>query len=93
MTDDSIRQRKLDHLALAMSDDMKALSDPGWSDVTLLPTSLPTVNPAEVDLNTEFLGANPTLDRNSSLPRCSRRMRNFRLGILCTGVLSTFTPP
>jgi isopentenyl-diphosphate Delta-isomerase len=58
MTDDSIRQRKLDHLELAMSDDMKALSDPGWSDVNLMPISLPTVNPAEVDLNTEFLGAN-----------------------------------
>lgn len=57
MTDHAIRQRKLDHVDLAMNDAAAAANDPGWSDVTLVPVSLPGVNVADVDLACEFLGA------------------------------------
>lgn len=57
MKDDSIRQRKLDHIALALNDDAATATDPGWSDVTLVPVSLPTVNPTGVRLASNFLGS------------------------------------
>jgi len=57
MNDPSIRQRKLDHVELAMNDAAVAANDPGWSDVTLVPVSLPGVNAGDVDLSVEFLGA------------------------------------
>jgi isopentenyl-diphosphate delta-isomerase len=57
MTDHSIRQRKLDHVDLAMNDAAAAQNDPGWSDVTLVPVSLPSVNLEDVDLSADFLGA------------------------------------
>lgn len=57
MTDRMIRQRKLDHIALAIEDSPKAAIDPGWSDVALTPVALPSVSPKNVDLTTEFLGA------------------------------------
>jgi len=57
MTDQSIRQRKLDHVDLAMTEAAAAANDPGWSDVTLVPVSLPCVNPGDVDLGTDFLSA------------------------------------
>jgi isopentenyl-diphosphate Delta-isomerase len=55
MTDPSIRQRKLDHVALAMSDAAVSVCDPGWSDVSLVPVTLPDTNLDDVDLITTFL--------------------------------------
>ena len=55
MSDPSIRQRKLDHVALAMSDAAVSTRDPGWSDVTLVPVTLPETNPDDVDLAATFL--------------------------------------
>ncbi|MBT3703705.1 MAG: type 2 isopentenyl-diphosphate Delta-isomerase [Alphaproteobacteria bacterium] len=56
MSDPSIRQRKLDHVALAMSDAAVSACDPGWSDVTLVPVTLPETSPDDVDLALSFLG-------------------------------------
>lgn len=56
MTDHAIRQRKLDHIALATKN-AAVVGDALWSDVTLVPVSLPSVNFIDVDLSTEFLGS------------------------------------
>ncbi len=58
MTDPSIRQRKLDHVDLAMNDAAVASNNPGWTDVTLVPVSLPGVDVGDVDLATTFLSTN-----------------------------------
>jgi isopentenyl-diphosphate Delta-isomerase len=55
MSDPSIRQRKLDHVALAMSDAAVSVCDPGWTDVTLVPVTLPDTDLGDVDLATNFL--------------------------------------
>ncbi|MBL6953139.1 MAG: type 2 isopentenyl-diphosphate Delta-isomerase [Alphaproteobacteria bacterium] len=55
MSDPSIRQRKLDHVALAMDDAAVSAGDPGWSDVTLVPATLPDIGIEDVDLSSNFL--------------------------------------
>ena len=54
--DPSVRQRKLDHVELAMRDTALSGVDPGWSDITLVPVALPDTNLNDVDLACNFLG-------------------------------------
>ena len=56
MNDPTIRQRKLDHVDLAMDDAAVSGVDAGWSDVTLVPVALPNLNPGDVDPGCTFLG-------------------------------------
>ena len=51
-----ISERKREHLELAASPRSQALVDPGWDDVHLIPSSLPEVSPADVDLGTDLVG-------------------------------------
>ena len=51
-----LRNRKLDHIDLAMESRENGSVDPGWSSVRLSPVALPTLDPWDVDLTTDFLG-------------------------------------
>ncbi len=55
MIDHSIRQRKLDHVELAMKEAAVSAGDPGWADVTLVPATLPDTGIQDVDLSSTFL--------------------------------------
>lgn len=51
-----IMARKREHLELAVSDRAASGVDPGWDDVHLVPTSLPELSPADVELSTQLAG-------------------------------------
>jgi isopentenyl-diphosphate delta-isomerase len=54
--DELIEQRKADHLRLAATSDVDALSDPGWADIKLVHNALPEIDLYDVDLSAAFLG-------------------------------------
>jgi isopentenyl-diphosphate delta-isomerase len=53
----SVRARKAEHLALALDPAAEPAGGAGWGDLALVHDSLPEIDLEEVDLTTEFLGA------------------------------------
>ena len=51
-----IERRKAEHLRLATTRDVDSRRGPGWADVHLVHSALPTADLSAVDLSTEFLG-------------------------------------
>ncbi|MFK5979643.1 MAG: type 2 isopentenyl-diphosphate Delta-isomerase [Rhizobiaceae bacterium] len=56
MTTPSIRNRKLDHVKLAMESRNTTLVNPGWDGIRLSPVALPMLDVGDIDLAVEFLG-------------------------------------
>ena len=93
--DPSVRQRKLDHVELAIRDTALSGVDPGWSDITLVPVALPDTNLNEVDLACEFLGfgldapvfiagmtgGHPDVEKINSALAIAAREHNVAMGV------------
>ncbi|MGH8875500.1 MAG: type 2 isopentenyl-diphosphate Delta-isomerase, partial [Acidimicrobiia bacterium] len=54
--DPSIIDRKRQHMDIALSDDARSVVSAGWEDVHLVPSSVPEVSLADVELATTLLG-------------------------------------
>lgn len=53
---EAIKQRKREHVDLALADASQASVDPGWHDVHLVPAALPETSLTDLDLTTELFG-------------------------------------
>ncbi len=53
---EAIKQRKRQHVDLALADASQGAADAGWSDVHLVPAALPEVSFADLDLGTSLFG-------------------------------------
>jgi hypothetical protein len=51
---EAIKQRKRQHVDLALADASQGAADAGWSDVHLVPAALPEVSFADLDLGTSL---------------------------------------
>lgn len=56
MTTPSIRNRKLDHIELAMESRSNVSIDPGWDGVRIQPVALPMLDAGAVEPSVQFLG-------------------------------------
>ncbi|MBE3561685.1 MAG: type 2 isopentenyl-diphosphate Delta-isomerase, partial [Ktedonobacteraceae bacterium] len=53
---DEVKQRKLEHVTVALAQDISAPQRAGWQDVRLVHQALPEVNLDEIDTSVTFLG-------------------------------------
>jgi isopentenyl-diphosphate delta-isomerase len=51
-----IRERKREHVELALAPSSQTGTAAGWDDITLVPAALPGVSPGDVDLATDLVG-------------------------------------
>ncbi|HET8908198.1 MAG TPA: type 2 isopentenyl-diphosphate Delta-isomerase [Ktedonobacterales bacterium] len=54
---DEVKQRKIEHVAIALEHDIAAPQQASWADVRLVHRALPEVDLDEIDTSVEFLGA------------------------------------
>lgn len=53
---DLIKDRKREHVELALADASQALTPAGWDDVSLVSAALPEVSTGDIDLSLDFVG-------------------------------------
>src|SRR6266567_2941934 len=56
MTDEVVKQRKLEHVTIALEQDVSAPQRAGWGDIRFVHQALPEVNLDEIDTAVTFLG-------------------------------------
>jgi isopentenyl-diphosphate delta-isomerase len=56
MGEDEVRQRKIEHVTIALGQDITAPQQAGWHDVRLVHQALPEVNLEQIDTSVSFLG-------------------------------------
>jgi isopentenyl-diphosphate delta-isomerase len=56
MTDEVVKQRKIEHVKLALEQDVSAPQQASWSDIRLVHQALPEVDLDDIDISTSFLG-------------------------------------
>lgn len=54
---DEVKQRKIEHVTIALENDIAAPQQASWADVRLVHQALPEVDLDEIDTTTDFLGA------------------------------------
>ena len=54
---DEVKQRKIEHVTIALENDIAAPQQASWADIRLVHRALPEVNLDEIDTSVEFLGA------------------------------------
>jgi isopentenyl-diphosphate delta-isomerase len=54
---DEVKQRKIEHVTIALENDIAAPQQASWADIRLVHRALPEVNLDEIDTAVEFLGA------------------------------------
>ena len=53
---DEVKQRKIEHVSVALGQDVSAPQRASWSDVQFVHQALPEVDLDEIDTSTHFLG-------------------------------------
>jgi isopentenyl-diphosphate Delta-isomerase len=53
---DEVKQRKIEHVKIALEQDISATQKANWSDIQFVHQALPEVNLDEIDTSTNFLG-------------------------------------
>src|SRR5512146_1386755 len=53
---DEVKQRKIEHVTIALENDIAAPQQASWADVRLVHRALPEVNLEDIDTSVEFLG-------------------------------------
>src|SRR6478672_8482467 len=53
---DEVKQRKIEHVTIALENDIAAPQQASWADIRLVHRALPEVNLDEIDTSVEFLG-------------------------------------
>lgn len=56
MTDEVVKQRKIEHVSVALGQDVAAPQRANWSDIQFVHQALPEVDLDEIDTSTTFLG-------------------------------------
>lgn len=56
MTDEVVKQRKIEHVSIALEQDVSAQQQANWNDIHFVHQALPEVNLDEIDTTVNFLG-------------------------------------
>jgi isopentenyl-diphosphate delta-isomerase len=56
MTDEAVKQRKIEHVTIALEQDVSAPQRAGWGDIRFVHQALPEVDLDEIDTSVTFLG-------------------------------------